>query len=120
MMKANLYIKRPLEFQNAFCWDFDKHTPSIYDIPSIKEVLEKNSVYLFSCPSDCHEEYLIDNLAKYLNLKTPFISSENKKHHNKAFKGNVNYIGYPEYESKHIVFDKTTGKGFTLMEHLKE
>ena len=41
MMKANFYIKRPLEFHNAFHWDFDKHTPSIYDISSIKEILKK-------------------------------------------------------------------------------
>ncbi len=111
-MKLHFYIKRPLEFDHSFRWEFDKYIPSIYDIYSIKEILKINSVFLFSFPFEYKERILIEDLAKELKLKTPFVSYENKKHHNKSFSGNINYIGSPKYESKHIVFGKTTGQAF--------
>ncbi len=58
-MKLHFYIKRPLEFDHSFRWEFDKYIPSIYDIYSIKEILKINSVFLFSFPFEYKERILI-------------------------------------------------------------
>lgn len=111
-MNTNFYIKRPFVFQDAFEWEAYKGMPVIRDIPAIEQTLKKDGLCVFSFDPDKGEKEVINGLAKALKIEQPFVSSDNKKYHSNSFVSNINYIGSPNHNSKHVVFDKSTGQGF--------